>query len=107
MSLLFNMLSRLVSKHLLISWLQSPSPVILEPPKINSDTVSTVITDISTQQIELLFLGDSLTLFLILSLSGNTGNSMSSFSLRINFQFVILKLFSEINLKIVSVHLRG
>ena len=40
MSLLFNMLSRLViaflprSKHLLISWLQSPSAVILEPPKI-------------------------------------------------------------------------
>ena len=42
MSLLFNMLSRLVitflprSKHLLISWLQSPSAVILEPPKIKS-----------------------------------------------------------------------
>ena len=48
MSLLFNMLSRLVitflprSKHLLISWLQSPCAVILEPPKIKSDTVSTV-----------------------------------------------------------------
>uniref|UniRef100_A0AC11DEW0 Uncharacterized protein n=1 Tax=Ovis aries TaxID=9940 RepID=A0AC11DEW0_SHEEP len=47
-SLLFNMLSRLVitflprSKRLLISWLQSPSAVILEPPKIRSDTVSTV-----------------------------------------------------------------
>ena len=47
-SLLFNMLSRLVinflprSKRLLISWLQSPSTVILEPPKIKSDTVSTV-----------------------------------------------------------------
>ena len=47
-SLLFNMLPRLVitfhprSKHLLISWLQSPSPVILEPKKIKSDTVSTV-----------------------------------------------------------------
>ena len=46
MSLLFNMLSRLVtaflprSKCLLISWLQSPSAVILEPPKINSVTVS-------------------------------------------------------------------
>ena len=46
MSLLFNMLSRLVitflpkSKRLLISWLQSPSAVILEPPKIKSDTVS-------------------------------------------------------------------
>src|SRR5574338_688757 len=48
MSLLFNMLSRLVitflprSKRLLISWLQSPSAVILESPKIRSDTVSTV-----------------------------------------------------------------
>ena len=48
MSLLFNMLCRLMitflprSKHLLISWLQSPSAVILEPPKIKSDTVSTV-----------------------------------------------------------------
>ena len=47
-SLLFNVLSRLVitflprSKHLLISWLQSPSAVILEPPKIKSATVSTV-----------------------------------------------------------------
>ena len=48
MSLLFSMLSRLVitflprSQRLLISWLQSPSAVILEPPKIKSDTVSTV-----------------------------------------------------------------
>ena len=48
MSLLFNMLSRLVitfpprSKCLLILWVQSPSAVILEPPKINTDTVSTV-----------------------------------------------------------------
>ena len=48
MSLLLNMLSRLVitflpwSKRLLISWLQSPSAVILEPQKIKSATVSTV-----------------------------------------------------------------
>ena len=48
MSLLFNMLSRLViallprSKHLLVSWLQSPSAVILELKKIKSVTVSTV-----------------------------------------------------------------
>ena len=47
-SLLFNMLSRLViaflprSKHLLISWLQSPSAVILKPKKIKSVTVSIV-----------------------------------------------------------------
>ena len=53
MSLLLNMLSRLVitflprSKCLLISWLQSPSAVILEPQKIRSDTVSTVSPSIS------------------------------------------------------------
>ena len=53
MSLLFNMLSRLIiaflprSKYLLISWLQSPSAVILEPPKIKSDTVCTVSPSIS------------------------------------------------------------
>ena len=53
MSLLLNMLSRFVitflprSKLLLISWLQSPSAVILEPPKIKSDTVSTASPCIS------------------------------------------------------------
>ena len=53
MSLLLNILSRLVvtflprSKRLLISWLQSPSAVILEPPKVKSDTVSTVSPSIS------------------------------------------------------------
>ena len=53
MSLLLNMLSRLVitflprSKHLFISWLQSPSVVILEPRKIKSDTVFPVSPSIS------------------------------------------------------------
>ena len=52
-SLLFNMLSRFViaflprSKHLLISWLQSPSAVILEPPQIKSVTVSIASPSIS------------------------------------------------------------
>ena len=52
MALLFNKLSRLVitflprGKCLLTSWLQSPSAVILEPPKIKSDTVSTVAPSI-------------------------------------------------------------
>ena len=52
MSLLFNMLSRMViaflprSKRLLISWLQSPSAVILEPKKIKSLTVSIVSASI-------------------------------------------------------------
>ena len=53
MSLLLNMLFRLVttflprSKRLLTSWLQSPCAVILEPPKIKSDTVSAVSPSIS------------------------------------------------------------
>ena len=52
MSLLFNKLSRLVitflprSKHLLILWLQSPSAVILEPPRIKTVTVSIVTPSI-------------------------------------------------------------
>ena len=52
MSLLFNMLSRLViaflarSKSLLISWLQAPSTVILEPKKMKSVTVSIVCPSI-------------------------------------------------------------
>ena len=52
-SLLLNMLSRLVitflprSKRLLISWLQSPSALILEPKKIKTDIVSTVSPSIS------------------------------------------------------------
>ena len=56
MSLLFNMLSRLVitflprSKYLLISWLQSPSAVILEPRKIKSVTVSTVSLSICHEE---------------------------------------------------------
>ena len=54
MSLLLNMLSRLVitflprNKCLSISWLQSPSAMILEPPKIKSDTVSTVYYNANT-----------------------------------------------------------
>ena len=58
MSLLFNMLSRLVitflrrSLSLLISWLRSPSAVILEPPNINSYTVFTVSPSISHEVME-------------------------------------------------------
>ena len=68
MALLLNMLSRLVitflprGKHLLISWPQSPSAVILEPPRIKSDTVSTVSPSISHH-----FMGNRL---------GNSGNSV-------------------------------
>ena len=59
MSLLFHMLSRLViaflprSKHLLISWLQSPSAVIWEPKKIKSVSVSTVSPSISHEVMRL------------------------------------------------------
>ena len=55
MSLLFNMLSRFVivflprNKHLLISWLPSPSAVILEPKKIKSVTVSIVSPSITVK----------------------------------------------------------
>ena len=58
MSLLFNVLSRLViiflprRKSLLISWLQSPSGVILEPPKIKSTTVSTIYPSICHEMME-------------------------------------------------------
>ena len=58
MSLLFNMLSRLViaflpkSKRLLISWLQSPSAVIFEPRKIKSVTVSIVSPSIFHEVVE-------------------------------------------------------
>ena len=57
-SLLFNMLFRFVitflprSKHLLISWLQSPSAVILEPKKIKSLTVSIVSPSICHEEVE-------------------------------------------------------
>ena len=58
MSLLFNMLFRLImaflprSKHLLISLCQSPSAVILEPPKIKSATVSIVSPSIYHEVME-------------------------------------------------------
>ena len=72
MSLPFNMLSRLVitfrprSKHLLISCLQSPSAVILEPQKLKSDTVSTVSPSISH---EVMGLDAMILVFWILSLN--------------------------------------
>ena len=59
MSLFFNMLSRLViaflprSKHLLISWLQSPSAVILEPKEIKSVTVAIVSPSVCHEVMEL------------------------------------------------------
>ena len=81
MSLLLNMLSRLVitflprSKHLLISWLQSPSAVILEPPKIKSYTVSTVSPSISHE-----VMGPDAMIFVFWMLSFKPSFSLSSFA---------------------------
>ena len=80
MSLLFSMLSRLVitflprSKRLLISWLQSPSSVILEPPKIKSDTISTVSPSISHE-----VMGPDAMILVFLMLSFKPTFSLSSF----------------------------
>ena len=77
----FNMLSRLVitflprSKHLLISWLQSPSAVILEPQKIKSCTVSTVSPSISHE-----VMGPDVMIFIFWMLSFKTTFSLSSFT---------------------------
>ena len=81
MSLLLNMLSRLVitflprSKHLLTSWLQSPTIAILEPQKIKSATVSTVSPSICHEVMEL----DAM-IFVFWILSFKPTFSLSSFT---------------------------
>ena len=81
MFLLLNMLSRLVitflpkSKHLLISWLQWPSAVILEPPKIKSATVSTVSPSICHE-----VMGLDAMIFVFWMLSFKPTFSLSSFT---------------------------
>ena len=81
MSLLFNMLSRLVitflprSKYRLISWLQSPSAVILEPKKIKSDTVSTVFPTICHE-----VMGPDAMIFIYWMLSFKPTFSLASFT---------------------------
>src|SRR5574337_1131155 len=81
MSLLFNMLARLVitfllrSKRLLISWLQSPSAVILEPRKIKSATVSTVSPSISHE-----VMGPDAMIFVLSMLSFKPNFSLSTFT---------------------------
>ena len=92
MSLLFNMLSRLVitflsrGKHLLISWLQSPSQVILEPPKIKSVTVSIVSPSICHE-----VMGPDAMILVFWMLSFKSTFSLSSFTF-------IKKLFSSSSL---------
>ena len=97
MSLLFNMLSRLVitflprSKHLLISWLQSPSAVILDPPKIKSDTVSTVSASISHEM-----MGPDAMILVFWMLNCKPTFSLSSFTF-------IKRLFSSSSLSAIRV----
>ena len=97
MSLLLNMLSRLVitllprSKHLLISWLQSPSAVILQPPKIKFDTVSTVSPSISHE-----LMGPDAMIFVFWILSFKSTFSLSSFTF-------IKRLFSFSSLSAIRV----
>ena len=82
MSLLFNALSRSViaflprRKHLLISWLQSPSAVILEPKKIKSATVSTFSPSICREG-----MGPDDMILVFLMLSFQPALSLSSFTL--------------------------
>jgi len=97
MSLLFNMLSRLVitflprSKHLLISWWQTPSAVILEPRKIKYDTVSTVPPFISPG-----VMGPDSMIFVFWMLSFQPTFSLSTFTF-------IKRLFSSSSLSVIRV----
>jgi len=96
MSLLFNILSRLVItflpriKHLLISWLQSPSAVILEPRKKKSATISTVSPSICH---EVMGLDDMILVFWMLSFKQTF--PLSSFTF-------IKRLFSSLHLANLS-----
>ena len=96
-SLLFNMLSRLViiflprSKLLLISWLQSPSAMILEPQKIKSDTVSTVSPSICHE-----VMGPDAMTLVFWMLSFQPTFSLSSFTF-------IKRLFSSSSLSAIRV----
>ena len=95
--LFFNMLSKLVitflprSKRLLISWLWSPSAVILEPKKIKSDTVSTVSPSICHE-----VMGPGTMIFVIWMLSFKPTFSLSSFTF-------IKRLFSSSSLSAIRV----
>ena len=97
MSLLFNMLSRLFitflprRKHLLISWLQAPSAVILEAQKINSATVSTVYPSICHE-----VMGPDAMILVFWMLSFKTTLSLSSFTF-------IKRLFSSSSLSAIRV----
>ena len=96
-SLLFNMLSRFVivflprSKHLLISWLQSPSAGILEPKKVKSVTVS-IVSPSTCHEV----MGPDAMIFIFLMLSFKPGFSIFSFTF-------IKRLFSSSSLSAIWV----
>ena len=97
MSLLLNTLSRFVTtflsrnNHLSISWLQSPSAVILEPPKIKSVTVSIISPLICHEE-----MGSDATIFVFWKLSFKSAFSLSSFSF-------IKRLFSSSSLSRIRI----
>ena len=103
MALLFNTLSRLViaflsrSKHLLISWLQSLSAVILEPNKINSLTVSIVSPPICHE-----VMGPEAMIFISWMLSFKPAFSLSSFTFKRLFSSSLLSAIRVVS----SAHLR-
>ena len=96
MSLLFNLLSKLVtaflprSKHLLISWLQAPSSVILEPKKIQSVTLSIVSPFICHE-----VMGSDALIFVFWMLSFKPAFSLSSYT--------FMRLFSSSSLSAIRV----
>ena len=106
MSLLFNMTSRLVitflprSKHLLISWLQSPSAMILEPKNIKSVTVSIVSPSICHE-----VLGQDAMIFVFWMLSFKPALSLSSFTFIKRFfsssSLSAIRLVSSVYLKLL------
>ena len=91
--MLFNMLSRLVitflprSKRLLISWLQSPSAVIFDPPSIKSDTFSIVSPSISHE-----VMGPDAMIFIFWMFSFKPTFSLSSFTFIISWQIDVEKV---------------
>ena len=97
MSLLFNMLSRLVitflprSKHLLISWVQSPSAVILEPKKIKS-VIDSIVSPSSCHEV----MGLGVMILVLWMLSFKPAFSLTSFTF-------IKSLFSSFSLSVIRV----
>ena len=109
MSLLFNMLSMLVitflpsSKRLLISWLQSLSAVILEPPKIKSATVSTVCSSICHE-----VMGPDAMILVFWMLSFKPTFSLSTFTfIKRLFSFSLLSAICFLPLEWYHLHIWG